>query len=211
LTSLNIDKITAVLNKTDLFCGLDKSLCAELACKHCKTADYGKGDIIFSDGNKEKCIGVIASGEAVVKKEKLVISRLKAGDIFGAITLYHGSQGFVNDIIACGDCSVIYVSLAGADYLINSSSDFAKRYIEYLSDRIYFLNSKIKSYTTNDAANKLYNYLLGHCNGNSLELNIGMTELASMLNLSRASLYRVISELQDEGKIIKIGRHIELL
>ncbi len=202
--------LISALSETDLFSVLSEDELSSLSGGYCEIRRFAKGDTVFSDSNGEKCIGIILTGRATVKKEHIIISQLKSGDIFGAVTLYNKSEHFVNTIVAKTDCTTAFISKEGVEYLIESNSRFSKKYIEYLSDRIYFLNSKIKAYTTPEAENKLFNYLNGISDGGEVKLEIKMTELAGLLNLSRASLYRAFDELQTSGKIIKNGKNIIL-
>lgn len=206
----NTVDISKALSNTWLFCTLDEADTAKLN-NCCTLKSFKKGDTVFSGDTREKCIGVLADGEATVKKGEVIINRLSSGDIFGAVTLYNSSDSFVNNIIAITSCTVVFISKQGVEKLIDSSPEFSKRYIEYLSERIYFLNSKIKAYTIPDAEDKLYNYLCSISTDGRAELNIKMTDLAKLLNLSRASLYRVFDELVSSGKIVKNGKNIIII
>lgn len=207
--SINIIKNS--LNCSTLFSSLSGNLIQELASKHCSIKHFNKGKKIFPLSNGENRIGIIISGEALVTKNELVINKLHCNDIFGAVTLYRKKHNFANTISAYTDCDVVFVSSDGVDYLINNSPAFSKKYIEYLSDRIYFLNTKIKAYTTSRAEDKLYNFLLSASEENSIVLDIKMTELARAINLSRASLYRCLEKLINDGKIKKEGNKIFIL
>lgn len=203
--------IIALLKRTQLFGVLTQTELEKLTEQYCVQKIYRRGETVLSKDTREKCIGIIISGEAAVKKEKILINKLRAGDIFGAVTLYNSSDSFVNTIVAQSDCTVVLIEKNGIEYLLETNSDFSKKYIEYLSDRIYFLNSKIKAYTIPDAEDKLLNYLNGISKDGEATLSIKMTELAKLLNLSRASLYRVFSELESTGKIIKNGKNIIII
>ncbi|MBQ5994533.1 MAG: Crp/Fnr family transcriptional regulator [Clostridia bacterium] len=211
MKSIYIEQIVKALNKTFLFSSLPDEMLSKLAYSHCEVKGYKKGELIFSDREKKKCIGVILDGEALVTKSTLVINKLSEFDMFGAITLYRSEQNFINNITAYTDCSVAFISLDGIDFLINENPDFAKKYIEYLSDRIYFLNTKIKAYTITKADEKLFSFLVSVAEGGKLYLDIKMTELAHALNLSRASLYRCFEKLESEGKIKREGKEITIL
>ena len=183
----------------------------EIVSKHCVEKSFRKGSIIFSKSGKEKCIGFIVKGTAQVKKEQIVLNMLKESDVFGAVTIYGKTESFVNDIVALTDCKVAFISKDGIDFVLSKSPVFAKRYIAYLSQRIYFLNKKIETYTSPTANEKLYAYLSSIAVDGVAEIRIKMTELANQLNLSRASLYRAFAELEADGKAKKEGNIIKLL
>lgn len=208
----SVKVITDALRGTRLFAAADESELQIIASDFCTERTFKKGETIFSRNSAEKCVGVILKGAASVKKEYVVISRLEAGDLFGAVTLYNKQSCFVNDIIADCECKVVFVSRAAADMLISQNPEFAKSFIEYLSQRIYFLNAKIEAYTQPTADDKLFSFLKDVAKGESeLCLSLKMTELAKALNLSRASLYRAFDELSEQGRIIKDGKNIKFL
>lgn len=207
----NIKNIIEMLRMNALFSSVKDEDLVELASNYCTEKVYKKGSVIFSKASNEKCIGIILKGTAQVEQEHIVVSRLNAADIFGAVTLYGKNEVFANNITAVSDCKVAFMDKEGIDTLVSKSPRFAKKYIEYLSQRIYFLNKKIETYTSPTADEKLYAYLLSVCIGNTVEINLRMTELANELNLSRASLYRAFNELEEKQKIIKAGKHIKII
>ncbi len=199
------------LLKTELFSSVSKEKLIAICENYCQNKTFQKGKIIFSKNTSEKSVGIIADGTASVKKERVVISHLKAGDIFGAVTLYNDCDAFVNDIIAQTECRVIFISKDGIDSLLSRSPEFAKRYIKYLSERVYFLNEKIEEYTAPSVKDKLLSYFKKNAVEGCFILTEKMTELSKQLNISRASLYRAIDELYDSKKIEKDGNIIRLL
>lgn len=204
--------IIEALGSVTLFCTAGEEELKRIASQYSREVSFRKGETVFSKESREKCIGVIVKGGATVKKEHIVISSLKQGDIFGAVTLYSKAETFVNDIVADSGCKVVFITKNGVDTLISKSPRFAKSFIEYLSERIYFLNSRIEAYTMPTADDKLYSYLRETAKGkNSFTLNVKMTDLANALNLSRASLYRAFDELCSQGRIIKDGKNIKFI
>lgn len=200
--------IIEVLKKTFLFSAVKEEDLFTLAADYCFEKTYKKGALVFSKLSEEKCIAVIIKGSAQVKKAHIVVNTLKQGDMFGAAALYNNSKFFVNDIVAVSECKAVFIAKEGIDLLISKSPRFAKKYIEYLSDRIYFLNGKIDTYTSPTADDKLYVYLTSIAKNNVAVLNMKMTELAKQLNISRASLYRAFDELTAQEKIEKNNRKI---
>ena len=80
----------------------------------------------------------------------------------------------------------------------------AEAYIRYLSDRILFLNGRIASLAAGTTDQIVTHFLLQ----NGPQITISMTELAGRLNIGRASLYRVMDRMVDEGIIERSGKTI---
>ncbi len=205
------EKTADVLLHTKLFCCADKDEINLICEKFSTEKNYKKSEPIFSKDSIEKQIGIIIGGKASVRKENVVIGTLEKYSVFGAVTLYNANDKFVNNIVALNGCRVLFVSKEGVDILIENNSEFAKNYIKYLSERIYYLNEKIDSYTSPNAKDKVMSYFENQASGGVYQIKEKMTDLSKELNLSRASLYRVIDELTIEGKIRKDGDFIKLL
>lgn len=211
MTKATVMNIIETLPQTKLFSGVSTEDIKTIAGEYSSVKSFKKGETVFEKNTDKKCVGVIIKGSAVVKKEHITINHLVKNDLFGAVTLYNKNEHFVNSIIAESDCKIVFVNKEGVDYLISKSPKFAKHYIEYLSQRIYFLNSKIENYTMPGADEKLYAYLVKKSVGGKVLLTSKMTELAKLLNLSRASLYRAFDELVENNKIVKDDKNITIL
>ena len=153
---------------------------------------------------------LIIKGEARVSKGETVISHLKDGEIFGAAFLYNQCYEFENTVTALTALKVVIIEKSGVDELIKSDSSISFNYISYLSERIGFLNDKIEGYTKPSAEEKLMLHLQKNAdiNNGKCEISVSMTELSHVLQISRASLYRVIEALEQQGKICRDGKKI---
>ena len=179
---------------------------------------YSKGDIIFSPTAFTCRVGIILSGKAQVYKgdrsdKRIIISTLSESDIFGAITLFGQCDRFENNIEALSSVTVLYLSKNLVENTMRENFIFTKNYLEYLSMRIRFLSSRISSIASNGSDEKLASFLLSKCNGKSGDVDIGisLTDLSTTLGIARASLYRAIDSLVENGAIKKQGRSISIV
>ena len=88
----------------------------------------------------------------------VLMSTLQQGDLFGAVTLYGSRDYFITRVIARSPCTALFLSRELVDELLMQDPRFARQYIAYLSDRIYFLNSKIDAFTGGSAESRLAAY-----------------------------------------------------
>ena len=89
-----------------------------------------------------------------------------------------------------------------------------ENYLAFLSQRIRFLNKKIAGFTQSGAEGKLARYLLevaASQGKDSLLLPTSIQNIAKILNLGRASLYRALDTLSDLGYIVREGKTVRLL
>ena len=86
----------------------------------------------------------------------------------------------------------------------------AENYFCYLTERIHFLTGRIESIASPTVADKLLNYLAQNAQDGAVNVPQGYSRLANALSVSRASLYRVMDELEREGRIARVGKRILL-
>lgn len=210
MTKSTLNSALNFLKQTRIFKDADEKILTSVLNTYGKSVSYAKNDIVFSRETYSPVICVIIKGEARVSKGETVISHLKDGEIFGAAFLYNQSYEFENTVTALTPLKVVIIEKDGVDELIKCDSSVSFNYISYLSERIGFLNSKIEGYTKPNAEEKLMLYLKKNADTNNgkCEISVSMTELSHVLQISRASLYRVIETLENQGKICRDGKKI---
>lgn len=210
MTKSTLNSAISFLKNTRIFKDADEKVLASVLNTYGKSVSYSKNDIVFSRENYSPVVCIIIKGEARVSKGDTVISHLKDGEIFGAAFLYNQSYEFENTVTALTPLKVVIIEKSGVDELIKCDSSISFNYISYLSERIGFLNSKIEGYTKPSAEEKLMLYLKKNAdmNNGKCEISVSMTELSHVLQISRASLYRVIENLEQQGKIYRDGKKI---
>lgn len=210
MTKSTLNSALNFLKNTRIFKDADEKLLTNVLNTYGKSVSYSKNDTVFSKETYSPVICVIIKGEARVSKGETVISHLKDGEIFGAAFLYNQSYEFENTVTALTPLKVVIIEKSGVDQLIKCDSSISFNYISYLSERIGFLNSKIEGYTKPSAEEKLMLYLKKNAdiNNGKCEISVSMTELSHVLQISRASLYRVIEALENQGKICRDGKKI---
>ena len=210
MTKSTLSSALNFLKQTRIFKDANEKILTSVLNTYGKSVSYSKNDIIFSKDNYSPVICIIIKGEARVSKGDTVISHLKDGEIFGAAFLYNQSYEFENTVTALTPLKVVIIEKSGIDELIKCDNSISFNYISYLSERIGFLNSKIEGYTKPSAEEKLMLYLQKNAdmNNGKCEISVSMTELSRVLHISRASLYRVIENLEQQGKIYRDGKKI---
>ena len=210
MTKSTLNSAINFLKSTKIFKDADEKLLTSVLNEYGKAVSYSKNDIVFSKENYSPVICIIIKGEARVSKGETVISHLKDGEIFGAAFLYNQSYEFENTVTALTPLKVVIIEKSGIDELIKCDKSISFNYISYLSERIGFLNSKIEGYTKPSAEEKLMLYLQKNAdiNNGKCEISVSMTELSHVLQISRASLYRVIENLEKQEKICRDGKKI---
>ena len=173
---------------------------------------FQKGEAIYTQHQFQKSLGIVLEGEAAVKKENgTLLNILKEGSCFGAAALFAPAEEYVTSIMAHKACRIVFISGDELTQLFRKYPDMALGYIAFLSGRIQFLNQKIDSFTTPSAEAAVWQWILAHADENGKAVAVGgFARLARELSIGRATLYRCLTQLEQEGKIVKDGAQIQI-
>lgn len=208
LKSSQIEIIAELLGKTRIFSGADKEMLIQ-AVEAGELKSYERNETIFCEKEYTRALVLIVSGSASVTKGKIAMSKLSKGELFGAVTLYSDYNYYVTKVTANAKSKVLFLSKETISDMMAKNIEIAENFIEYLSERIYFLNSRIDAFTAGSAADKLREYLINNAvcvDGEKVFSPNSIMEIAKKLDLARASLYRAIDELCKNGEIEKCGK-----
>lgn len=215
-TSCNIQDI---LSGMFLFGGTDVSALEKefrfLPC--CEVKEYASGEVIQSAATPLDGLAYLHSGTASVLSDtsdkSVLLRNLTSGEVFGASTLYSEVRGYNTVITADTMCTVVIIPAEQVKRIISANPVVAENYIRFLTERICFLNRKISAFTAGSAEAKLAVYLLGlpQNTDGTVTLRTSMSDLADMLNMGRASLYRAFDALTMNGILSREGKKITLL
>ena len=196
-----------------LFDQVDEQMIAR-ALDHEETSvrHFYAGEKVTGEWDACHHLGILAEGSAQVYKKAgntaILISVLKQGSVVGAVTLFRNNARAVTEIVARQGCAVVFFSEKLFRQMLLESFPLTENYIRYLTERIYFLTGRIESIACPTAADKLLNYLAQNAEGRVVYLPYGMSDLAEALSVSRATLYRIMEELEQQGKIRRDGKTI---
>lgn len=212
-------KLYDIVEKMFLFRDMDvRALEDELKfIDACSARDFDANGIIQSATAPLGGLAYIYSGTASVLSDDsdnaVLLRNLSCGDVIGASTLYSESSGYSTVIRAEKNCSVFLIPQEQVKRIISAAPRAAENYIRYLTERICFLNRKITAFTAGSAEAKLAVYLLGLPRDltGKLMLPCTLSELADMLNMGRASLYRSFDSMTKNGILVRAGKQVTLL
>ncbi|MDL2217065.1 Crp/Fnr family transcriptional regulator [Christensenellaceae bacterium OttesenSCG-928-M15] len=205
-----------VLKCSALFCGLEDAVILAMAARPgVGCAKYAAHQTICSDETEPRAFGILLKGVAEVYKTsgtgELLVSRLGCGELYGVASIFQGMKErrvYPTRVVATKSVTALLISEEAIMLMFRQDERILKNYVSYLTDRIYYLNSKIDGLIRPNAKESLYHYLVQNAKGGKLALK--MTALAQALNVSRATLYRALQALEDEGAIKKTGSIIEV-
>ena len=193
-----------------LFRNVDEIFAEQLISDNrCRRESYPRGGVIYDETHFRRCLGILLSGEVLVEKgpgKRLHMARLYPGDIFGAAALFQSRSGYPSLITAKKPTEVLFLPQEVLTWAMQRNQTITENYISYLSDRIWFLSSRISALTAGTAERQLAVFLLERGS-----MDVSMTDLSQQLNIGRASLYRALETLEDLGAIARNGKSVEVL
>ena len=203
--SLTREEIS-LLAACPLFRGADGDLLGSLTeLEGAGLVQFDSG-VVYSPRHFRRSLGVVLSGQLQVTKGALAVSVLEPGDLFGAAALYSDEPEFATTITARGPSRCLMLEQALVDRLLAEHGQIRENYLRYLTGRIRFLSGRLQTLAQPGVEGKLARYLLA--NGGS---SCPATQLCQRLGVSRASLYRAFSALEDNGLIRRAGKTITVI
>ena len=176
---------------------------------------FKKNELICSSVTSSFALGFIVSGSAFAvtnNANKVVMKKFLPGMCFGAAALFGGGGKYVSTVAAEQTSEIIFFTEERLTELFKAYPIIAVNYITFLSDKIRFLNEKISVITCQSAEDTVFQYLLCAKNHDGYAvLPKSMTLLAKMLGLGRASLYRSLDRLEQNGYIKRENNEIKVI
>ena len=163
-----------------------------LLAENCNIVEYKKGEFIF-DQESSYSLGILLSGKATAvcsQGDKGALKSFSKGEVFGAAGVFcKNAKAVMSKVKATATCRILFLSRNTIEKLLKSNPNRAIKYIEFLSNRVEFLNNRISTFTSNQAVRRLAKYILE--NAEALQhTDVSFAALARVLDISRASLYR---------------------
>ncbi|WP_368293295.1 Crp/Fnr family transcriptional regulator [Dehalobacter sp. TBBPA1] len=184
-----------------------------LHCMNIKIHDYKKNECLTLAGETLSKIGVVLSGNVSSTKEtvsgnRVLISVLGPGEMFGEMAAYSGTKSWPVTVIAQSSCTVMFFpqdKIVGCcEKVCISHKKLIMNMLKVLSTRALMLNKKVEYLSIKSLRGKVSTYLLDEyekTGNHTFQLNLNRNDLADFINVSRPSLSRELCKMRDEGMI----------
>ncbi len=198
-----------------LFDGLTEEQCESAISYLSNSVKIKKGEVIYSAEHFPNALGVVLSGKAVAftnNGSRLQMNSFESGCCFGAAALFNGDNSYVSTISAKTDVEILFITENELKALFTKYPVTSINYINFLTDKIRFLNKKLGVLSCSNTENTVYSYLSSVSDSDGYAIIPDkMTRLANMLGLSRASLYRGLDSLERDKKILRENNKIKVI
>ena len=205
--------LIAALTALPLFAHTTPTLLSEWTRTNAlKIEDLPSGTRADHPGVRE--LGVLLKGHVEIQSadsgRTVILHEMTAPSIFGAAALFCEKDIPMSRIEVKGDARILYVPAEAVTALLDEDKDFRRAYLTFLSERVRFLNRKIRCFTAGSAERRLALWLVSE-ESDRILLPASVTALSDMLDIGRASLYRALDKLESEGLIRRNGKEIFVL
>lgn len=193
------------LKSSALFAGADISRASGQFVK-----SFKRGEEISEVQNGFDCVGVILSGSASVSSSETgAVSISRVGMEFGICNIFV-SDKMPTRLTARVGTSVLFIPKDEFAALLSSDSALMYRYVKLCNDKMVYLAKKLRLISVSGSAPRLACWLEMNCVNGEARF-VSKDELARQLCISRASLFRAISELERGGIIRALADRIAVL
>ena len=197
---MRVEEIKAAVEASPLLggCNLPAS---GMQVKYCH-----KGQIVSDRQKNEEILGLIMDGSMDVYSialdgREILLSQLEKGDCFGVVNLLTKTE--LPTVLRCRtDTTLVIIPKCQLLSAMEKNSELALRYAGFCNKKMQFLIRRIEFLTMQSGKKKLVQYLLEvPGKGGRFGKNVSRDELASILGISRASIFRELASLTKQGLI----------
>lgn len=209
----------SLLSQAPLFKGISSiEISGILADIQYRTKKYYSGFMISQSGEPVRSLMIVTEG--VVKGEMVDYSGrvIKIEDISapGALApafLFGNKNRFPVNVISITDAELLIIEKDEFVKLLMTNSIILGNFLDMISNRSQFLSEKIKFLNFKTIKAKLAQYIL-HLAGNQkgpLRLDRTQNDLADFFGVTRPSIARALSEMEEDGYFEAKGKIIKVL
>lgn len=189
-----------------------------LTCNYPPISTVEKDSLIHAQGEPLDDIILVLSGELALEKlelsgSSLIVSTLKAGDVFGQATVFGDDRKAPMNIISLKKTSfarfkktIFYRSCSAT---CKSHERVIKNMMTLLANQTRLLTERVDCLATSSIKSKVARYLLSEAKGKkeneAFQIPYNRESLALYLGVQRPSLSRTLTQMAEEG-IISFNR-----
>ncbi|MDR0473607.1 MAG: cyclic nucleotide-binding domain-containing protein, partial [Treponema sp.] len=173
---------------------------------------YPKDSMLFAENEPGEELYIIQKGSVKISKivdnNEVLLAVLKAGDIFGEMSLLE-SKPRAASATAYEGCQVLAVNRANFERMIATQPQIITRLTTLLSERIWFIYKQLANTLISDPLGRMYDALLIQLEKKQMNLisaqpftfDFGPKELVNMVGLPQAEGSLVLRKMLENKKI----------
>lgn len=210
-----IPAIADVLGEVPIFAALNGEEREELA-SHMRVRHFARDEVIFHRDDPSGHFFVIVAGTVKLAAEddtgrEVTMAILRGGDVFGALELFDDLPRSVT-VTAITETQVL--ALARNDFfaVLERHPRAMRAMLNWLARTIRDTSRRIEDLVFLDLPSRVAKALLDlrGVHGTNGEIHLTQDDIASFVGATRASVNRVLADLEQQGILCIARRHIEI-
>lgn len=216
MTGTAIQKSMDILSTCPLFNGMSPMEIGHLLSQEgCRLVHYPAGSAIPS----ERGMMLLLTGSVLIEKQSADGRYLRMREVWppqaiNVSALLAQPPKEVSRLSTPDGCRAVELSRPLVTQALLEGGTFSVNLVEFLLGRVVFLNKKITALSGHTAASRLELYLAENAAQKDgvwqVQLPCSLSEFAELLCVGRASLYRTLDAMEEQGRIRRKGRIIYL-
>lgn len=178
---------------------------------------YKKGQIVFFEGDVSDKFYIINGGKIKIFKytkegKEQILYILSEGDFIGYLSLLKKGK-FDFNAEALEDVNVCMLTKDDFDKIVKKTPEISLRILENLHDRLVSLENLVQTLSTKDIEARIAGILKNfakefgreEAEGIVIEMPLSREEMANYIGVTRETMSRKLSSMEDDGLIELIG------
>ncbi|EKY28747.1 Crp/Fnr family transcriptional regulator [Clostridium celatum] len=208
------------LQKNELFKGLSAEKIENVINKiKYSIKRYSKNEIIANEDDVCTTLSLVLDGSVEIQRlysngKYIVLKRLSTGDVFGEALVFSKAKTYPATVMSLSESSIFFIDKEDVLKLCSTEEKILENFISLLSDKVFILNSKIKSISFKSIRQRVINFILDEVReqkNKNIILKNTKEEIAASLGIPRPSLSRELIYLRDNGYINFSRRSISVI
>ncbi len=183
------------------------------------TRTYPKDTMIFAETMPGRELYIIQKGSVkitkIVNDNEVLLAVLKAGDIFGEMSLIENKPRSAS-AIAYEEAVLLAVNKENFSRMVSSQPQIISRLTQLLAERIWFIYKQLANTLLTDNVGRLYDALMIQLekarvpigNGQAYTFDFGTKELINMVGLPMSEGSQALKEVMQNSKIKSVDNRI---
>ena len=213
-----MDEKASIISAIPIFKGLQEGQLSDLA-EIAVEKHFGKGQIIFLEGDKGQgffvvCLGFVKIYKISPEGKEKILRLVKPHDIFGPVPVFSG-ETYPANADAMKSTKALFFPLNVFINLIKKNPNIALNMLDALSDRLRQFKIQVEDLSLKEIPSRLAVYFLHvskeESRNDAFTLEIPKGQLASLLGTIPETLSRIFSKMREAGIIESEGNKIKIL
>ena len=188
---------------------------AMILCFRMRRARFAPGETIRVYGGSRD-VGVVVRGAAELVRfdsggNRTILERMETGGIFGELLAFSAELGDSLEVIAAGECEVLFMDYA---HIMKRCEKACRHLFRLMAEQARRLSRRVEVLSQRSIRDKLLCYfhiLRLESGGDAVTLPFSLSTLADYISTDRSAMMRELKRMRQEGLVAVEGRRVALL